>query len=75
MHETHEHHDHPHTHQQVTPQALLRHMVEHNRSHVEELKHIAEALPAETAAEVLKAAEAISAGNEQLAAVAAKMEA
>lgn len=62
MHEAHMHH----IHQSVTPSALLKHMAEHNQSHIEELKAVAEKLPADAKAQVLAAAETIAAGNDQL---------
>lgn len=58
-------HDH---HHQVTPDALLAHMVEHNESHLHELEQVAEQLTGAPAQQVKTAIETIREGNRQLAA-------
>ncbi len=61
-------HEHHHEHE-VTPAALLHHMVEHNRSHLEELEHIAGDLDGAAQTKMREAIATIRSGNEQLAAV------
>ena len=57
-------HDH---HHEVTPDVLLAHMVEHNKSHLHELEHVAEHLTGDAAQQVKTAVETIRQGNAQLA--------
>ena len=64
MHE-HDHHEH-HDHHQITPEALLAHMAEHNLTHMAELEEIAAGLPGQ-AGELVKAAAAdMRSSNEKL---------
>ena len=64
MHEHTGHHPHG-----VTPEALLSHMAEHNRSHLTELEQVAGTLSAEAQAQIKNAVETIRKGNEELAKV------
>lgn len=50
----------------VTPEAILRHMAEHNRSHLKELEDIAADLTGEAKEQVMAAAELYRQGNEKL---------
>ena len=64
MHE-HDHHEH-HDHHQITPEALLAHMAEHNLTHMAELEEIAAGLQGQ-AGELVKAAVAdMRSSNEKL---------
>lgn len=71
----HEHnHDHDHGHEhnhehghEVTTAALLQYMVEHNRSHLEELRELAQDVHGEAAEKLSAAMEAFGAGNDKLA--------
>ena len=50
----------------VTPEAVLSHMAEHNRSHLKELEDIADELTGEAKEQLLAAAELYRQGNEKL---------
>lgn len=62
MHEHAGHHSHG-----VTPEALLSHMAEHNKSHLAELEHLADHLPDAAANQVQAACDLYRQGNELLA--------
>ena len=75
---THEHthecgHEHEHTHEcghehkhEVTPEALLAHMIEHNENHTQELEHLASHMQGVAADKVMEAVATFRTGNEQL---------
>jgi len=67
-HDTHEHqHEHGHDHGHVvTPAALLAHMTEHNKNHLEELKNVAAQLSGEAAEKMQAAIDTMAEGNRQL---------
>ena len=63
---THEYeHTHAHTHE-VTADALLAHMIEHNENHTHELEHLASHMEGEAAKQVMEAVATFRLGNEQL---------
>ena len=67
---THDHdHDHEHHafHQHITPEAVLQHMLEHNRSHADELEAIASQVTGDAAAKIAEAVASMRAGNDRLA--------
>ena len=70
---THEHtHDHKHEHSHgegnaAETAALMRYMVEHNRSHLGELEELAGSVSGEAHMKLHAAIDAFRAGNEQLA--------
>jgi len=64
-------HDHTHTHdhhheQHIDPAHLLEHMYEHNVSHTNELKSVAETLDGDAKDLILKAAASYEEGNATL---------
>ena len=67
----HGHHDHTHEEHQheVTPAALLEHMVAHNRSHADELEQLAATMDASVQADMALAISQLRAGNDTLAKV------
>ncbi len=60
-------HDHTHTHQHIDPAHLLSHMYEHNVSHTDELRQVAETLSGPARDLVLDAAASFEEGNAKLA--------
>ena len=65
---THEHtHGHTHDHGELPLTVLVAYMVDHNRSHLDELEHVAHDAGGEAGEQLRKAAETIRLGNEQLA--------
>jgi len=61
-HDHHEHHDHHH----ITPEALLAHMADHNKTHMAELEEIAAGLQGRAGELVKAAAEDMRSSNEKL---------
>lgn len=59
-----EHHEHHHQH--ITPDALLKHMAEHNHDHLHELEHVAASLEGDAKAKVDEAIALLREGNERL---------
>ena len=58
--------NHEHHHQHIDPAHLLEHMYEHNVSHTNELRSVAETLVPDAKELVLKAVAAYEEGNEAL---------
>jgi len=61
----HDHHDHDH--QNISAEALLKHMQEHNAHHLKELEEISGSLEGEAKASLAQAIDLYAKGNEKLA--------
>lgn len=59
-------HEHTHDHHDIPLDALLAHMTEHNESHASELEHLAHHAEGEVSDRILRAAELMRQGNEEL---------
>ena len=71
----HDHHEHTHDEHQkeVTPAALLEHMVAHNRSHADELEKLAATMDSAVQEDMTLAVSQLRAGNDTLAKVLAQL--